>query len=68
MCYCKIFVALIGFGSLDIEICNLSVIWCLRFGILLSYKTFYCNYIRIYFDVTLLRLKRALWCDQFQLC
>ena len=30
------------------------VIWCLRFGIFLTYKTFLFKYVRIYFDVTLI--------------
>jgi len=28
------------FGSLNIEIWDLFVIWCLRFGVLFSYKAF----------------------------
>ena len=48
------------FWSLIIEICDLFVIWCLRFGILMSYKTFWCNWFRIYFDVTLNHILRGL--------
>jgi hypothetical protein len=32
------------FWSLDIEICDLFVIWCLRFVILSVYNTFVCHF------------------------
>ena len=41
------------FRSLDIEIWDLFVIWCLRFGILLPYKASWNNWHNIYFDATL---------------
>ena len=51
------------FRSLNIENWDLFVIWCLRFGILSFYKSFLCNWFRIYFDVTLsVRLSEWLWC------
>jgi hypothetical protein len=42
---------LLMFWSLNIVICNLFVIWCLIFGILLAYPSFLCNWFKIYFDV-----------------